>query len=55
LGYGVIRKSFEGYRIGPLYGNAKYIALDIFKYLIGKIGTDDTIFIDIPSINTKGT
>ncbi|MBD2568618.1 GNAT family N-acetyltransferase [Anabaena lutea] len=51
-GYGVIRPSELGYRIGPLFANNEEIAEEIFQALLTK-SIDSSVFIDIPDINSQ--
>lgn len=51
LGYGVIRKSIIGYKIGPLFSNDQHIAKILFQHLCQSIEKDQPIFMDIPEIN----
>jgi len=52
VGYGVIRPSELGYRIGPLFANNEEIAEEIFQALLTK-SIDSSVFIDIPDINSQ--
>lgn len=52
VGYGVIRPSESGYRIGPLFANNEEIAEEIFQALLTK-SIDSSVFIDIPDINSQ--
>lgn len=52
IGYGTIRKCFEGYKIGPLFADSKEIAEQIFLYLISKID-QESFFVDIPEVNSE--
>lgn len=49
-GYGVIRKCFEGYKIGPLFADHLDIAIEIFEALCFH-AKDGSIFLDIPEVN----
>ncbi len=50
-GYGVIRKCFQGYKIGPLFADNKIIATKIFNTLIGQVGKKEEVFFDLPECN----
>jgi GNAT superfamily N-acetyltransferase len=49
-GYGIIRKCYEGYKIGPLFADNKNIAHEIYDGLSSKV-CNEVIYIDIPAIN----
>lgn len=49
-GYGVIRKCFNGYKIGPLFANTPSIAQALFEALCAKIG-EEPVYLDIPEPN----
>lgn len=49
-GYGVIRKCFEGYKIGPLFADSNYIAEKLFKQL-SEFAQGTTVYLDIPENN----
>lgn len=51
LGYGVIRPSHSGYRLGPLFSDRPDIAEAIFLALMACIPAGSTIFLDIPTVN----
>jgi len=51
LGYGVLRKCFEGYKIGPLFADNSPIANKLFESLIGRVSKKDKVFFDIPETN----
>ena len=50
-GYGVIRKCRTSYKIGPLFGDNKTIAEEIFLSLISSVEDDVPFYLDIPEIN----
>ncbi|MGL6282690.1 MAG: hypothetical protein ACRC2J_09825, partial [Microcoleaceae cyanobacterium] len=52
VGYGVIRPSYEGFRIGPLFANNRQIAEVLFDGLLAKV-PNQPIFIDVPDINSE--
>jgi hypothetical protein len=49
-GYGVIRKSLQGYKIGPLFADSPAIAEELFLALAGRVN-GESIFMDIPEVN----
>ena len=49
-GYGVIRKCFEGFKIGPLFADSPSIAEKLFEHL-AHYAQGDTVFLDIPENN----
>ncbi|WP_454780990.1 GNAT family N-acetyltransferase [Legionella sp. WA2022007384] len=49
-GYGVIRKCFEGYKIGPLFANTPAIAEKLFEQLV-EYAQGEIVFLDIPENN----
>jgi GNAT superfamily N-acetyltransferase len=50
-GYGVIRKCFEGYKIGPLFADNFAIAEKLFLCLVGCVSRNDCVYLDTPVIN----
>ena len=50
-GYGVIRKCFTGYKIGPLFADDYFVAESILQGLISSIPEGETFFLDIPEPN----
>jgi ribosomal protein S18 acetylase RimI-like enzyme len=52
VGYGCIRASDTGFRIGPLFADNGQIAREIFQGLLAKI-PEVPVFIDIPDINLE--
>jgi GNAT superfamily N-acetyltransferase len=50
LGYGVIRKCFEGYKIGPLFAQNKQAATSLFESLTSTV-PQQTVFLDVPQPN----
>ena len=51
LGYGILRKCFTGYRIGPLFADDEIIALEIVEALLSNI-PGELYYLDIPEPNT---
>ncbi|MFF3454973.1 GNAT family N-acetyltransferase [Streptomyces sp. NPDC002730] len=47
-GYGVIRPARDGHRIGPLFADTPQGAEALFDTLIGHLGPDEEVSIDIP-------
>ena len=52
VGYGVIRKSRTGFRIGPLFANDEQIAEQLLLALLA-FGSDAPVFIDVPDANPE--
>lgn len=52
LGYGVIRKSAEGFKIAPLFSENKQIAEKLLLAL-STYGNNHNIYIDVPDINRE--
>lgn len=50
-GYGVLRKSYTGYRFEPLYADSYIIAEQIFFKAVNMININEPVFIDIPENN----
>jgi len=50
-GYGMIRKSLTGYRIGQLFADNEKIAEDIFTDLHNYLDFGTQFFLDIPEVN----
>lgn len=51
-GYGVIRRCYEGHKIGPLFANTPAVADEILNGLLAPI-PDETFFIDTPEPNSE--
>jgi GNAT superfamily N-acetyltransferase len=49
-GYGMIRKSRNGFRIGPLFADDEAIAEKLFLSLVRDIG-DEAVYFDTPEVN----
>ena len=52
-GYGVIRKCFKGYKIGPIFADDKSIAEKLFLSLV-EFAEGKEVYLDIPEINKEG-
>ena len=50
-GYGVIRKCYKGYKIGPLFADTSLIADSLFNSLISKVKPEQPVYLDIPEVN----
>jgi hypothetical protein len=50
-GYGVIRPSFSGYRIGPLFADDLATAEELYNALCLYVMEDKQVFIDLPDAN----
>lgn len=53
VGYGMIRKCFTGYKIGPLFADNPEIAQALFNTLLGQIDKSTEVFFDIPECNPE--
>ena len=53
VGYGVIRRSESGFRIGPLFADSANIAEAIFVSLLKGLADDDEYYIDVPLTNKE--
>lgn len=51
MGYGVIRRCFRGYKIGPLFADNKEIAKSLFDTLAGQIDKEAEVILDTPECN----
>ena len=52
-GYGVIRKCFDGWKVGPLFATSPEGADTLFRSLIARIPTGDSYVLDIPEPNVE--
>ena len=52
VGYGVIRKCFEGHKIGPLFAQNKQTATSLFESLTSTVPRE-TVFLDVPQPNQE--
>lgn len=52
VGYGVVRKSSAGFRIGPLFANDEQIACELFQALAAK-SKNAKVFLDVPDANPE--
>ncbi|MBE9068230.1 GNAT family N-acetyltransferase [Leptolyngbya cf. ectocarpi LEGE 11479] len=50
-GYGVIRPSASGYKIGPLFADTADIANKIFCDLVAQVPVDRPFYLDVPATN----
>jgi len=53
VGYGVVRKCRNGYRVGPLFANDRPIADMLFQQLRSFVGPETPLFLDAPEVNTE--
>ena len=51
VGYSVIRKCQNGFKIGPLFADSPEMAESLFLALKSKVGASEAIFLDTPEIN----
>jgi hypothetical protein len=52
-GYGVVRKCFDGWKIGPLFATSPEGADTLFRSLIARIPAGDNFVLDIPEPNVE--
>ncbi len=52
VGYGVIRKCFQGHKVGPLFANTPDIAAEILESLMSTV-PDEAVFLDVPEPNAS--
>jgi len=50
-GYGVVRPSADGWRIGPLFADDANVAENLLDALVGCVPANDDVFIDVPGCN----
>jgi hypothetical protein len=48
VGYGVLRKSVKGYRLGPFFADDVSIGIELMNYFASKVEKTEKIFLDIP-------
>ena len=51
-GYGVLRKCYQGYKIGPLFADSPEIANSLFCALCGHASEGSQVFLDVPEPNS---
>lgn len=52
-GFGVIRKCFHGFKVGPLFADSPEIAENLLKGLISFCPCGEDVFLDIPQVNAE--
>ena len=52
-GYGVVRKCFDGWKVGPLFATSPEGADILFRSLIARIPAGDSFVLDIPEPNVE--
>lgn len=52
VGYGMIRKCHEGYKIGPLFADNETIAEHLYKSL-NNYAVNSSVYLDIPELNKE--
>ncbi len=50
-GYGVIRKCYSGYKIGPVFSDDEFSAEEIITDLLKSIPDGEKFYLDVPSVN----
>ncbi|MFC1646918.1 GNAT family N-acetyltransferase [Patescibacteria group bacterium] len=51
VGFGMVRKCQEGYKVGPLFADNEKIADALLRNFLNFIGPDEKIYLDVPDIN----
>ncbi len=51
VGYGVLRRCYQGYKIGPLFADDEKAADALFRALCGRVPQGMLVFLDIPEPN----
>ncbi len=52
-GYGVIRKCFQGHKVGPLFAENAQVAEQLFDALSASVMGEE-VFLDVPQVNVAG-
>lgn len=52
-GYGMIRQSQTGYKIGPLFADDNGIAETLLNHLLSFAGANNPVFLDVPEVNKE--
>ena len=57
VGYGVLRRAREGYKVGPLFANDKDAADVLFRALTSRVPPGTVVYLDVPGeeVNTNAT
>lgn len=50
-GYGVIRRCWSGYKIGPLFADTPTLAESLFLSLKSSVGASEPVYLDVPEVN----
>ena len=53
LGYGVMRRCFSGYKIGPLFADTPALAESLFLALKSHANDSEPVYLDIPESNPE--
>lgn len=53
LGYSMVRKCRNGYKVGPLFADSKQIAKELFERMRVFVGIDNFIYLDVPEPNKE--
>jgi GNAT superfamily N-acetyltransferase len=51
VGYGVIRRCRNGFKVGPLFADDASVAEALFNGLIGQVEPNAPVFLDVPEVN----
>jgi GNAT superfamily N-acetyltransferase len=52
-GYGIIRPSRSGWRIGPLFANNPLVAANLLDALLASVPAGEEVFMDVPACNRE--
>lgn len=52
-GYGMVRKSRIGFKVGPLFADTEVIANNLFQKMRSFVGKNTLIFLDVPEVNKR--
>lgn len=53
MGYGMVRKCRNGFKIGPLFADSPEIADKLFQKMRAFVGKDNQIYLDTPEVNKQ--
>ena len=51
VGYGIVRRCQEGFKVGPLFADNEMIADQILLGLSERVPATETMFLDVPEVN----
>ena len=53
-GYGVIRRSRQGHKVGPLFADDAEVAGQLYVALCRHVRDDEPVYLDVPDVNAAG-